>query len=139
MAHWAESGVDRAMLASLEFAGGLMAQICCSMSTAANRNAVIGGDAGVIETRYFNHTSKALPATLHVKRGTTWDAPRETIECTQTDGFLAEAEAFAELVAQGWGRWTGATPEESVDIMRTLEAIGESARRGGAAVDVASG
>ena len=138
MARWAGSGVDRAMLASLDFAGGLMAQICCSFSTAAHRHAVIGGDAGVIETQFYNHTSDALPATLELKRGTGWDAARETIKCAQTDGFLAEAESFRDLLAHGWERWTGATPEESIDIMLTLQALAASARRGGAAVDLES-
>jgi predicted dehydrogenase len=137
-ARWAASGVDRALAASLDFADGLLAQVCCSFSTAAHRHAVIGGDAGVIEARFYNHTSAALPATLELKRGTTWNDVRETIACAQTDGFLAEAESFADLVAHGPGRWTGATPEESVDIMLTLEALAESARRGGMPVEVAS-
>jgi D-xylose 1-dehydrogenase (NADP+, D-xylono-1,5-lactone-forming) len=137
-ARWAASGVDRAMLASLDFADGLLAQVCCSFSTAAHRHAVIGGDAGAIETQFYNHTSAALPAKLEVKRGTSWEAARETIECAQTDGFLAEAESFAGLLEHGWGRWTGATPEESVDILLTLEALIASARRGGAVVEVGS-
>jgi xylose dehydrogenase (NAD/NADP) len=136
MARWAESGVDRAMLASLEFQGGLLAQICCSMSTAAHRHAVIGGDAGVIETQFYNHTSDGLPGRLQLKRGTGWDAASEIITSVQTNGFLAEAESFRDLVAYGWESWTGTTPEESVDILLTLEALAESARRGGATVDV---
>ena len=45
-------------------------------------------------------------------------------------GFFAEADAFAALVQDGWSAWPGATPQESKDIMRTLEALAESARSG---------
>ena len=136
VARWADSGVDRALVASLDFASGLLAQLCCSFSTPAHRHAVIAGDAGAIETRFYNHTTDALPAKLELKRGTGWDAARETIEAAQANGFFAEAESFADLVAQGWQHWSGATPEESVDIMLTLEALAESARRGGAQVEL---
>ena len=59
-----------------------------------------------------------------------WDAPRELIETAATGGFLAEAEAFHDLVRSGWDRWPGATPEESIDITLTLEALAASARQG---------
>jgi xylose dehydrogenase (NAD/NADP) len=44
------------------------------------------------------------------------------------NGFLAEAESFEQLVRNGAGSWNGATPEESIDIMLTIEALLESAR-----------
>jgi xylose dehydrogenase (NAD/NADP) len=49
--------------------------------------------------------------------------------------FRAEADAFADLVAHGVHYWPGATPEESLDIAATLEALVESARTG-AALDI---
>ena len=84
-------------------------------SRAASRPRAIGerfivGDAGSIETAYYNDTSAQLPPHLHVKRGTGWDAKQETIETAATGGFFAEAEAFHDLVAHGWSRWVGATP-----------------------------
>ena len=90
----------------------------------------IVGDAGSIETAYYNDTSTQLPPHLHVKRGTGWDAKQETIETAATGGFFAEAEAFHDLVAHGWSRWVGVTPEESIDIALTLEALATSAREG---------
>ena len=76
-----------------------------------------------------------FPPLVEVKRGKGWDAQREIVETAATNGFLAEAEAFRELVVHGPSQWSGATPEESIDIAMTLEAISESARRN-VAVDV---
>jgi len=135
IAQWAPTGVDRTLTGLLEFPSGLMAQISCSFATARHRHAVIIGDAGMITTTFLNDTSSTLPPRLEVRRGTGYDAVRETIETATANGFLAEAEAFADLVRHGPSRWTGATPDESIDTMLALEALGESARTG-FAVDI---
>jgi predicted dehydrogenase len=127
---WAESGVDLTTLATLEFADGLLAQISCSFATARHRHAFIAGDAGSISTTYFNDTSPEFPPILDVKRGTGWDAQREIIETAASNGFLAEAESFHDLVRHGWDQWFGATPDESIDIALTLDALAVSARTG---------
>ena len=137
MACWAGSGVDLTMVASLEFASGLLAQVSCSFATARHRHAFIAGDGGSIGTTYFNDTSAAFPPLLEVKRGSGWDARRESIETAATNGFLAEADAFHDLVTQGRSHWTGASPQESIDIALTLEALAASARRG-MAIEIAS-
>jgi D-xylose 1-dehydrogenase (NADP+, D-xylono-1,5-lactone-forming) len=137
IARWVENGVDRTLVGSLDFASGLMAQVSCSFATARRRHALIVGDTGSIRTTYYNDTSAAFPPLLEVTRGPGWDAVRETLETATASGFLAEADAFADLVAHGWDHWVGATPDESVDIMSTIEALAASARRG-TAVDVAS-
>lgn len=131
----APSGVDSTTMATLEFPDDLMAQISCSFATARHRHAFIAGDAGSIFTTYLNDTSAAFPAQLELKRGTGWDASREIVETATASGFLAEAESFHDLVRFGWSAWTGTTPEESVDIAMTLDAIAKSARLA-AAVDV---
>lgn len=127
---WTESGVDLTTLATLEFASGLLAQISCSFATARHRHAFIAGDAGSISTTYFNDTSAAFPPVLEVKRGMGWDAERESIETAASNGLLAEAESFHDLVRYGWDRWLGATPDESIDIALTLDALAASARAG---------
>jgi D-xylose 1-dehydrogenase (NADP+, D-xylono-1,5-lactone-forming) len=135
MAKWASSGVDLTLLASMEFPSGLLAQISCSFATLRHRHAFIAGDAGSIDTTYFNDTSAAFPPLLDIKRGSGWDAKFERIETPASNGFLAEAESFHDLVAQGWEAWTGASPEESIDIAMMLEALAASARSG-VAVDI---
>jgi xylose dehydrogenase (NAD/NADP) len=137
MARIAETGVDRTVVGSIEFASALLAQIACSFATARHRRAFIAGDGGLIETTYYNDTSPAMPPTILVRRGTGYDAPHETLECAATGGFLAEAECFHDLVRGGWDRWPGATPEESIDIMLTIDAFAASIRSG-APVEVGS-
>jgi xylose dehydrogenase (NAD/NADP) len=132
MAKWASSGVDLTLLASMEFPGGLLAQISCSFATLRHRHAFIAGDAGSIDTTYFNDTSATFPPLLDVRRGSGWDAKHERIETPSGNGFLAEAESFHDLVAHGWDAWTGVSPDESIDIAMMLEAMTASARSGAA-------
>jgi xylose dehydrogenase (NAD/NADP) len=131
VAHWS-GGVDRTLAATLQFAGGLFAQINCSFSTCLHRQALLAGSNGVIQTTYLNHTSTASEAALQLRIGTGRDAVDSIVETSAVNGFLAEAESFERLVRQGPARWSGTSPEESMDIMLTLEAILESARSGSA-------
>jgi predicted dehydrogenase len=135
MAKWAASGVDLTLLASMEFPGGLLAQISCSFATLRHRHAFIAGDAGSIDTTYFNDTSTAFPPLVDVRRGSGWDAKFERIETPSGNGFFAEAESFHDLIARGWDAWTGVSPDESIDIALMLEALAASARSG-VAVDI---
>jgi D-xylose 1-dehydrogenase (NADP+, D-xylono-1,5-lactone-forming) len=130
LARWHRSGVDETLVASMEHAGGLLAQISCSFATNTHRQALIVGTAGTIETTYPNHAPVDRRPVLQLKRGLAWDAPYEEIAVQACDGFRAEAESFERLIRLGPGHWTGASPDESVDIMLTLEAILESARLG---------
>ena len=129
-ASWTDSGVDQALVATLEFPGGLLAQVGCSFATALHRQALIVGTDGVLQTTFYNHPSPIAPPVLQLRRGTGRDNPFETLEVPATNGFLAEAESFARLVRQGPGQWNGVTPDESVDIASTLDALLQSARTG---------
>lgn len=129
-ARFSESGVDRTLMGTLEFASGLIAQISCSFGTARHRRAFIVGDVGTIDTTYFNDTGAEFPPLVHITRGSGWDAARETIECAATPGFFAQGEAFHDLVRHGWGAWPGATPAESIDIALALDALAASAKTG---------
>ncbi|HYQ98553.1 MAG TPA: Gfo/Idh/MocA family oxidoreductase [Casimicrobiaceae bacterium] len=136
LAQWSSTGVDRALVGLIEFPGGLLAEVSCSFGTARHRHAVIIGDAGMITTTFLNDTSAALPPRIEVRRGTGYDSVRESIVTAEANGFRAEADAFADLVRHGWSRWPGATPEESADTARILEALATSARDCGA-IDIA--
>jgi D-xylose 1-dehydrogenase (NADP+, D-xylono-1,5-lactone-forming) len=130
VARWAETGVDRTVVATLEFASGLLAQMSCSFATCYHRHALIAGDNGTIETTFLNHPPIGGPPTLTIRRGVAITVTPETIEVAGGNGFLAEAESFQKLVAHGPEHWTGATPDESIDIALTLDAILQSARSG---------
>jgi D-xylose 1-dehydrogenase (NADP+, D-xylono-1,5-lactone-forming) len=127
IAQW-NGGVDRTCAATLEYAGGLMAQMSCSFDSALHRQALIAGSKGVIQTTYLNHTSPEQPGDLRLRSGAGANGKDGTIHAPSANGFLAEAESFERLVRDGPGFWTGATPEESIDIMMTVDAILESAR-----------
>jgi predicted dehydrogenase len=130
LAKWTDSGVDRTLVATIEFPSGLLAQVSCSFDTAVHRQALIAGTEGILQTTFYNNPSPTAPPILHLQRGKGWDATVEILEVPTTNGFLGEAESFERLVRQGREQWTGATPEESLDIMLTLEALLRSARSG---------
>ena len=130
LSRWGPTGVDVTTMATLEHPDGVLAQVSCSFATARHRHASIVGDAGSINTTYFNDTGPAFPPLVDVRRGSGWDAQHEVIETQARSGFLAEAESFHDLVRFGWKGWTGATPEESIDIAMTLDALAASSRQG---------
>jgi D-xylose 1-dehydrogenase (NADP+, D-xylono-1,5-lactone-forming) len=127
MARWHSRGVDQTLIASLEHPNGLLAQISCSLATGPHRHALIAGTGGVIQTSYLNFPPLDRPAVMQLRRGDSWEAAYENIESPVVDAFRAEAESFERLIRLGSDQWTGATAEESVDIMMTLEAILQSA------------
>lgn len=131
IAQWTDGGVDSALAATLEFADGLIAQIACSFGTSLHRQALIAGSRGIIQTTYLNHTSTPLQAALQLRVGADRDAVDSTVQTSPVNGFLAEADSFERLIREGPTQWSGTTPEESVDIMLTIEAMLESARSGG--------
>jgi D-xylose 1-dehydrogenase (NADP+, D-xylono-1,5-lactone-forming) len=130
VAQWAATGVDRAIVATIEFRSGLLAQISGSFTTAYHRHAHIAGDAGIIETTFLNHPPLGGPPTVTIRRGPTAVAEIETMTLAGGNGFLLEAEQFAGLVRGDAAQWTGATEQESIDIAATLDAVLRSARGG---------
>jgi xylose dehydrogenase (NAD/NADP) len=120
--------VDRTLAATLEFGDGLLAQLTCSFDACLHRQALIVGSAGMIQTTFLNHTSAAAPGSLLLRVGTDRNALDSIVHTREANGFLAQAESFAAMVAQGPEHWNGATPEESIDIACALEAILQSAR-----------
>ncbi len=129
---WTRSGVDLTVAATIEFPGGAVAQLACSMATAGYRHATVLGDGGVIETSFANHAMSAdnlLP--IRLRQGTAATVPFETLELAAGDGFRAETESFARAIRLGPAEWNGASEAESIDIALSLEAIARSFRDGG--------
>jgi D-xylose 1-dehydrogenase (NADP+, D-xylono-1,5-lactone-forming) len=126
VAHW-KDGVDHALAATLEFKSGLLAQVTSSFFTSVHRFALIAGSQGVIQTQFLNHLPLDRASHFLLKRGIGADKGFEPVETPGLNGFRAEAESFARLVRDGTG-WEGPTPEQSIDIAITLEAILQSAR-----------
>jgi D-xylose 1-dehydrogenase (NADP+, D-xylono-1,5-lactone-forming) len=128
VARWTETGVDKTLAATLEYDSGLIAQITSSFATGYHRHAQIMGDAGTMEFTYLNHPPIGGAPSVHLRRGIMVTNEIETIEVPGGNGFQLEAESFARLVQEGPAQWTGATPQESIDIALTLEALLKSAR-----------
>ena len=131
VARWGDTGVDRTLAGTFEFPSGLLAQVGASFATGYHRHGQIAGDKGCIDTMFLNHPPIGGPASFQLRRGTMAVTPIETIPVPEGNGFLAEAESFAHLVASGDATtWTGATAQESIDIAAMLEALIKSARQG---------
>jgi xylose dehydrogenase (NAD/NADP) len=129
-ARWGATGVDTTVVATLEFASGLLAQVMSSFSTAYHRHAHIAGETGILESLYLNHPPIGGAPMVTIRRGELAAGTLETHNAEGGNGFRLEAESFARLVAGEPGAWTGVTPQESIDIAATLAAILESARTG---------
>ncbi len=127
---YTQTGVDQTVASTIEFPGGILAQLSSSISSAGHRHATIVGERGVIETGYSNHAPPDAPLFLRVRRGTASTVPFETIEVPGGDGFRAEAESFAQMVRNGPQHWNGATEAESIDTALALHAIAASAKSG---------
>ncbi len=124
------SGVNQSVLASLEHANGALAQVSCSFGTAVHRHATIAGSDGIIHTPYPNTPPEGKPARFTIRRGTSWTSVDESVDSPVINGFRAEADSFCRMIRQGPEHWSGATPTQSVDILRTVEAVLQSAASG---------
>jgi xylose dehydrogenase (NAD/NADP) len=120
--------VDKSMAATLEFDDGLLAQVTCSFESCHHRQALIVASGGIIETPFLNHTSASAPGSLRLRVGTDRNAVDSIVHTSETNGFLTEAESFTAMIQDGLEYWSGATPEQSLDIALTLEALLQSAR-----------
>lgn len=130
VARMGATGVDRTVVANLDFASGLLAQISCSFASAYHRHALIAGSGGIIETTYLNNPPDGGEPVVHLRRGVPISTPRETIVCEGGSGFLKESESFVRLVREGTAQWTGASEAESIGTIAALEAIERSVRSG---------
>jgi predicted dehydrogenase len=127
-ARW-HSGVDETLAATLEYAGGGIAQINCSFATAVHRRAIIAGTTGVIDTDYHNHTDRAPAPSFRLKRSADWQADFETVPVPSENGFRVEVDAFADLIEREDHAALRARRVASLDNAWTLAAILAAARR----------
>jgi D-xylose 1-dehydrogenase (NADP+, D-xylono-1,5-lactone-forming) len=126
-ARW-QGGVDRTLAATLEYPGGAIAQVSCSLETGHVRRAIIAGTGGVIETDYHNHTSREESPGFRIRRGSTWRDAWHTVPVPREDGFRVEVDGFADLVEDAGGAARAARRAASLDSAWTLAAVLEAAR-----------
>ena len=129
-ARWHPGEVDTTLTGTVEFAGGGLAQIACSLEVAATRLAVIAGSAGVVETDFRNHTDVGDAPLLRIRRGAAGTQPFEALKVERANGFLREAEAFAHLVEMRDRTAFEATRAVTLDVLAAMDALLESVRCG---------
>jgi len=123
-------GVDESLVGTLEFDGGLLAQISCSYVLPDGPQTQIIGTDGIIEADFANMTDAGESAFIRLKRGASWTAGFETIEVEGADGFRREIEALAVQASGCPHAYVGMSEEESIDVAATLDALRKSARSG---------
>lgn len=129
-AQWAPAGVDLTLAGTLEYPGGALAQISCSLASSFHQSVQIVGSAGVIQYDGAFNLPDDQHGVLHIRRDVGGDS--ETIEFAGINQYRAEAEGFARLVAAGHGAaGLPAMPlAETLENMATIEALLRSARTG---------
>jgi len=126
---WHPGGVDWTLAGTVEFEGGL-AQITCSLEVAATRQAVIAGSGGVLETDFRNHTDVGEPPKLRLRRRSGASGAFELMPVERANGFLLEAEAFADLVEARDPEALEASKLVTLDVLGAIDALLSSARSG---------
>ena len=74
----------------------------------------------MLETSYANHTTDSPPLLL-LRRGRDRRDDVTTIHVEATNGFLAEADAFADFVSGM--PWNGIPEHESIEMAEMLETL----------------
>ncbi|MBL8270848.1 Gfo/Idh/MocA family protein [Steroidobacter sp.] len=126
-ARW-QRGVDETLTATLEFANGIIAQLSCSFASGLHRTALITCSGGIIETDYSNHTARSSAPHFRLRRGSDWRNETEIVPVPREDGFRAEVDAFAEMIADPGSESLAARRAASLDNAWTLAAILAAAR-----------
>jgi xylose dehydrogenase (NAD/NADP) len=128
VASW-QGGIDQTLAATLEFSGGSIAQVSCSLITGLHRFAVIAGRAGIVETEYQNHTVRSAAPHFRLRRGSDWRNPIESISVPREDGFHKEVDAFAEMIRGVGDKSFQARRLASIDNAWALATILDAARK----------
>jgi predicted dehydrogenase len=129
VARWAPSGVDETLAATLEYPGGIVAQITCSLSASRNHSAQVIGSDGSIEVDQAFTPPLDRPTSILLRRGAR-GGDAEQIEIAPANHYRLEAESFGRLVEAG--HVAHGLPEmplaETLDNIATIEALLQAAR-----------
>ena len=122
------SGVDLSATAILEYDDGRQCSIWSSFESATFRRANIVGAEGTIDYSHNNHPLDAESASFLLQRGNGKEMTTEQVQSEPGNGFVFEADAFADLILNPDKAFLGTTREETLDNIATVEAILASAR-----------
>ncbi len=127
VAQWSDTGVDTTLAGTLEYPGGILAQVACSLATSRHHTAQVIGSDGIIEVAEPFTPPFDQPTVVRLYRGTNVAAVEE-ISIPPANHFRLEAEGFDRLVRDGHGNWPEMPAAETLDNMATIEALLRSAR-----------
>lgn len=122
------NGVDLTASAVLEYDDGRQCSIWSSFESATFRRANIVGADGAIDYSHNNHPMDAKSASFLLQRGAGNEMTLKQIKNKAGNGFVFEADAFADLILNPKRLFLGTTREETLDNIATVEAILKSAR-----------
>jgi predicted dehydrogenase len=117
------------LAATLEYADGTIAQLACDFVTAFHQTVQIHGDAGLIALDRPFTMLPDKPSTIQLTRGAHF-APVETITIPAVNHYQLQIEGFGRLLDHGHGDWPEMPLVDTLDNLRTIEALYRSAREG---------
>jgi predicted dehydrogenase len=124
------NGIDLTASAILEYDDGRQCTIWSSFESATFRRANIVGADGAIDYSHNNHPLDAEAASFLLQRGHGKEMVVEKVENQTGNGFVFEANAFADLILNPDKPFLGTNREETLDIIASVEAVLESSRSG---------
>lgn len=124
------NGVDLSATAILEYDDGRQCSIWSSFESATFRRANVAGTDGAIDYSHNNHPLDSEAASFLLYTGHGKEMTTESVENQPGNGFVFEADAFADLVVNPRKPFSGTTRAETLDNIATVEAILKSARSG---------
>ncbi|MBC8077593.1 MAG: gfo/Idh/MocA family oxidoreductase, partial [Chloroflexales bacterium] len=128
-ARWNIGGVDELLAATLEYADGTIAQIECDFVTAFHQTTQIHGDAGLIELERAFTMLPDQPSAIRITRGAHF-AQAETITIPPANHYQLQIEGFGHLVDHGHGDWPEMPLADTLDNLKTIAALYQSAHEG---------
>jgi len=123
-----QNGTDLTTTAVLHYDDGRQCSIWSSFESATFRRANIVGADGAIDYAHNNHPLTQEAATFLLQRGHGKDMTEERIQTQPGNGFVFEADAFADLVLNPKATFQGTTRQETLDNIATVQAILKSAK-----------
>lgn len=122
-----DTRVDEWAVASLQFDGGITANVRCGVGLSDEEGVTIYGSEGMLRVHTPWVVDPDLPPRITVRRA---GQPQQVLECDAGSEYAAEADALAAAVASlaagGSGDVPRMTPEDTLANLRVLDAWREA-------------
>lgn len=122
-ANWSKSGVDKQLVATLDFGGGLLAHFDCGFNQSGRQRAIIAGTEAFMVLR-----DAFVPGTAATKIHIVRDKESTTQTFTGVDEYRLIAEDFMRAIEKDE---TPTPASDAVANLRVIQALLESARQDG--------